>query len=106
MNQRIKRIRELFGYAWQLLRQDGARPHAAAGRGLFPPPFPGQKGPVSAQESGAGSPAESSAARCAGHQHSVCRCSIRRENFLRQLLDSLAAQTSPAWAALPGRRLG
>ena len=43
MNQRIKRIRELFGYAWQLLRQDGPGPMLRRAAGFFRRRFLGKK---------------------------------------------------------------
>ena len=96
MNQRIKRIRELFGYAWQLLRQDGPGPMLRRAAGFFRRRFLGKKARYLPKK--AVLEAQRNHPLPGAPVISICVPLYNTpENFLRQLLDSLAAQTSPAW---------
>lgn len=102
MKLKLKRIKELLGYAWLLLRQQGPGPMLRRAAGFFKRRFFGKKGRYLPKKE----ILEAQRAWCASSLQrtqalpliSICVPLYNTpEPFLRQFLSSVLGQTSPRW---------
>ena len=93
MSLETKRIKELFGYARTLTKEQGVGVMAARAAGFFKPAVLRQKGPLPARQANAGHPAcgrRAKRQKLAGYQH----------------FDAAVQHTAAIPAAISGQRAG